>query len=289
VPNDLAFLVELRRRITLPGRGPRGLALAGSTACVAEYFSDSLALADVAGPLAAAGAAPAEIALGPPPRLSVRQRGEMLFHDGRMCFQHWQSCGSCHPDARSDGLNWDLLNDGLGNPKNTKSMLLSHKVRPSMWLGVRPDAESAVRAGITHILFAVRPEEDARAIDEYLKALTPVPSPHLVNGRLSAAAERGKKLFFDARIGCAHCHPEPLYTDQQAHDVGSRGKYDAAGDKFITPTLSEAWRTAPYLHDGRYTTVAELLEAGRHGRQGEAAAKLTPAQVRDLAEFVLSL
>ena len=34
-----------------------------------------------------------------------------------------------------------------------------------------------MRAGITHIQFAVRPEEDAVAIDEYLKTLQPVPSP----------------------------------------------------------------------------------------------------------------
>ena len=59
-----------------------------------------------------------------------------------------------------------------------------------------------MRAGITHILFAVRPEEDAKAIDAYLKSLEPVPSPHLVDGQLNAAAERGKKLFFNATVGC---------------------------------------------------------------------------------------
>ena len=51
------------------------------------------------------------------------------------------------------------------------------------------------------------------AIDEYLKSLQPVPSPHLVDGQLSPAAVRGKELFFSERVGCANCHPAPLYTD----------------------------------------------------------------------------
>ena len=49
------------------------------------------------------------------------RRGEFLFNDGTVCHEHWQSCASCHPDGRGDGLSWDLLNDGAGNPKNTKS------------------------------------------------------------------------------------------------------------------------------------------------------------------------
>ena len=187
-----------------------------------------------------------------------------------------------------DALNWDLMNDGMGNPKNNRSMLLSHRTPPSMWEGVRPTAESAVRSGITHIQFAVRPEADAVAIDEYLKALQPVPSPHLVNGRLSESAERGKALFMSERVGCGVCHPEPLYTDLMMHDVESKGQYDRRAD-FDTPSLVECWRTAPYLHDGHYLTVKELLKQGRHGHTQGAVEKLTEQELNDLVEFVLSL
>ena len=48
VPNDLAFIHELRRRIRLKGNGPRGVAAAGSRVVVAEYFSGSLALVNLA-------------------------------------------------------------------------------------------------------------------------------------------------------------------------------------------------------------------------------------------------
>jgi YVTN family beta-propeller protein len=298
VPNDLAFLVDLRRRIRLQPsllfapqttgplvNGPRGLAVVGSKAYVAIYFSDNLAVVDL-------GPKPEKqvtiVPLGPEPKLTVQRRGYMFFNDADLCFQHWQSCGSCHPDARVDGLNWDLMNDGMGNPKNNKSMLYAHKTSPSMWEGVRPTGESAVRSGITHIQFAVRPEEDAVAIDEYLKALQPVPSPYLVSGQLSEAAKRGKALFMSEKIGCAVCHPEPLYTDLMMHDVESKGPYDRRLE-FDSPSLNECWRTAPYLHDGRYTTIQQLLKEGKHGRKQGAVEKLTDQEINDIAEFVLSL
>ncbi|MCX7008803.1 MAG: YncE family protein, partial [Kiritimatiellaeota bacterium] len=44
VPNDLSFLVDLRRRIKLDGNGPRGLAIIGNEAVTAQYFSDDLAV-----------------------------------------------------------------------------------------------------------------------------------------------------------------------------------------------------------------------------------------------------
>jgi YVTN family beta-propeller protein len=286
VPNDLAFLLGLRHRVHLQGVGPRGIIIVGSTAYVPEYFTDTLDAVD----LAAQPPTPvAHIALGPTPKLSLASRGQMLFESADLCFQKWQSCGSCHPDARADGLNWDLLNDGIGNPKNTRSMLLTQQGGPAMALGVRENAQSAVRAGILHIQFAVRPEEDAQAIDAYLAALRPVPSPYLLNGRLSSAAERGKKIFFDGKVGCARCHPEPMYSDRKAYDVGSNGQYDRPTDKFYTPSLLETWRTAPYMHDGHYLTIKELIVQGKHGGKDGELNGLTEQQIDDLVTFVLSL
>lgn len=273
------------RRIKLPGKGPRALAVAGSKVYVAEYFSDTLAVVDL---LAGDDADVGSIALGPKPQLTVQRQGELLFHDATICYQHWQSCASCHPDGRAEVLNWDLMNDGVGNPKNTKSMLLAHKTPPSMAEGVRPNAEAAVRAGLENILFAERPEAEAAAIDEYLKSLTPVPSPYLVDGRLSPAAQRGKKLFESPEVGCRSCHPPPLYTDLKMHNVDSRSTSEFV-DRFDTPTLVEVWRTAPYLHDGRYKTVKDLLTQGKHGKNRGRVELLTEQEIDDLAEFVLSL
>ena len=286
VPNDLSFLVGVRRRIKLPeaDRGPRAVVVLGTKAYLANYFSDSLSVID----LAAAYPKVETIALGPKQEWTKVRKGEFYFHDATICFQGWQSCASCHPgNARVDGLNWDLLNDGIGNPKNTKSMLLSHVTPPAMSMGVRETAETAVRAGIKHILFTVQPEEIPLAIDEYLKNLKPEPSPYLVKGQLSAAAERGKKLFFTT--GCASCHPQGLFTNLQQYDVGTRCKFDKATETFDSPTLVECWRTAPYLHDGSALTMRDVLTSHNAKDEHGKTSNLTPQQIDDLTEYVLSL
>ena len=296
VPNDLAFLVGLRRRIPVQGRGgwlgadrteangPRGMAIVGNKLYIATYFSDKVAVVDLAADSPRKQVA--LIPLGPQPELTTERFGEMCFHDAWLCFQHWQSCASCHPDARVDGLNWDLMNDGLGNPKNARSMLLAHKTPPAMAAAVRATGEEAVRAGFTHILFTVHSEELYSAVDAYLKSLKPLPSPALVNGQLSEAAKRGKQLFFDSRIGCASCHPAPLYTDLKEYNVGSRSPLDRR-DTFDTPTLIECWRTAPYMHDGHYVTLKQVLKEGKHGQPKNKP--LSEKEIDDLVEFVRSL
>jgi cytochrome c peroxidase len=228
------------------------------------------------------------IPLGPKPVMDPARLGEFYFHDAGLCFQGWQSCASCHPgDGRVDALNWDLLNDGLGNPKNNKSLLLAHRTPPAMSMGIRDTAETAVRAGLRHILFTVQPDAVPAAMDEYLKTLQPVPSPRLVDGQLSPAALRGKEVF--AQAGCAACHPAPLFTDLQPYDVGTRGPLDRPTDRFDTPTLVELWRTAPYLHDGSAATLHEVLTTRNAGDQHGKTSQLTPQQLHDLTEYLLSL
>lgn len=288
VPNDLSFLRDVRRRIKLPTGdwGPRAVVFLGTNVVVANYFSDTVTRVDFGGPVVSC----ATLALGPKPVETIERKGERLFHDAEICFQTWQSCASCHPgDARVDALNWDLLNDGLGNPKNNKSLLLSHRTPPAMSLAVRDTAEVAVRAGIRHILFTVQPEDVAKSMDAYLKALQPVPSPWLKKGKLSAEAQRGKRLFHDSKVGCATCHPDGLFTDLNHYDVGTRNALDGDAPRFDTPTLIEVWRTAPYLHDGSAVTVRELLvERNPHDRHGKTS-HLDSKEIDDLAAYVLSL
>ena len=288
VPNDLSVLVGLRERRPLPegDLGPRGVVVVGRVAYTANYFSDTLSAFALDEPHTKA----ATIPLGPKPPMTAARQGELNFNDARLCFQGWQSCASCHSDdARVDGLDWDLLNDGIGNPKNTKSLLLAFQTPPAMSMGVRESAEEAVRAGLTHILFTVQPPAVSDALDAYLKSLRPVPSPYLVRGRLSAAARRGEKLFRSKETACAQCHLGPLFTNLKSYDVGTIGRFDKASDKFDTPTLVELWRTAPYLHDGSAATLRDVLTTANKNNQHGKTSNLSADQLNDLIAYLLSL
>lgn len=291
VPNDLSFLVTIRRRIKVDADGPRGVLALPGRLLAACYFADKLASINLNEPQLKSTLHD----LGNPVDLTKdrARRGEMLFNDGSMCFQQWQSCASCHPDARSDALNWDLLNDGIGNPKQSKSMLYAYLTPPTMITGIRPDLQACVRKGMTHIQFVVRPEEDALCVDEYLMSLRPVPSPYLHDGSLSRAARRGKKLF--EKAGCIECHPidgkgpnnDSLYTDMKKHELLGTGNEEKT--EFDTPTLVEIWRTAPYLYDGRALTMEEVLTTANPKDIHGATSELKPEEIKDLAEYILSL
>lgn len=281
--NDLTFLYRngLKRRYSSGGLGPCGIAAAsdGTRAWVANYFSDTVSVLD-----AERGKLLATVALGPEPKMDLVRRGELLFGDARLCFQQWQTCESCHPQGRADGLMWDLLNDGLGNPKNTKALLLAGKTPPMMALGIREDLRMAARSGVRFILFRQPEEADVDALVAYINALQPERGPAVPKD----AVERGRKLFNDPVVGCASCHPAPLYTNLKPYDVGTRGRYDR-GDEFDTPTLVELWRSAPYLHDGSAVTIMDVLTtANREDKHGKTS-HLTEQQLRDLEAFLSSL
>ncbi|GHT44540.1 hypothetical protein FACS189454_02270 [Planctomycetales bacterium] len=305
VPNDLSFLVGMKKRVSLDGKGARAVAVSGDNVYVGMYFSDTVVKVDTKSnaktviPVGARELGPAD--------LDAVRRGQMWWNDATLCFQKWQSCASCHPDARMDGYNWDLLNDDLGNPKNAKSLLYSPFTTPSMWQAVRDNPEldkklkrkvwnseeqglQCITTGFQFIQFVMPDPEKCKDIDLFLRAEKAVPSPYLADGKLSAKAERGKKVFEDDKVGCAKCHlPNRYYTDQKSHDVNTKCYFDRTNE-FDTPTLHEIWRTAPYMHDGRYKTVYDVIKIGQHGdgEYGDVAG-LSDEQIDALVEYVLSL
>ena len=272
---DLRFLYGLRKRIPLVGNGPRAMALADGKVYVPTYFSDTLNVVDLASLDVAVAA------WNPARTETTAQVGERVFNDAAFCFQNWQSCNGCHPgDARTDGMNWDLMNDGIGNSKNCKSLLFSIQTPPSMISGIRASAVIANRKGFTHIQFSNIPEELALAVDAYTGGLVPVPSPLLVDGKLSAKAEEGRKVF--EKLGCGECHSGPYFTDMKMHRIGADIEFDAGWD---TPTLREVWRTAPYLFDGRAATMKEVFTTHKHGIEK----KVSDKDIDALVEYVNSL
>ncbi|MDE5944175.1 MAG: YVTN family beta-propeller repeat-containing protein [Rikenella sp.] len=276
---DLRFLYGARQRVKVEGNGPRRMAVSadGGRLYVPTYFSDTLNVLDVA----------TDAVVDAVPLVAGRtetdvQAGERIFNDAAYCFQNWQSCNGCHPgEARSDGMNWDLMNDGIGNPKNCKSLLYSHFTPPCMISGIRADAAIADRKGFTHIQFYDIPEEMAVQVDAYVKSLRAVPSPYLVDGRLSEKALAGKAVY--DKLKCGDCHNGEYYTDMQMHRIGADIEFEKGWD---TPTLREVWRTAPYLFDGRAATMREVFEVHRHGIEDK---KVSAKEIDALVEYVNSL
>jgi cytochrome c5 len=205
-------------------------------------------------------------------------------------------------------MYWDLLNDGVGNTKNTKSLLMSALTPPVMWRGVRADARTAIKAGIHHIQFgAAKPDpKHAEAIEAYLRHMPVEPSPHLnaeqletpknqdascakchlpgvPRGTLTAAAQRGK-LIFEGKGGCETCHPHPLFTIRKSVDAGL-----GTGVQYDVPSLVELWRTAPYLHSGDaldlHETITDFNFLNRRGN----TQSLTADEIDDLVEYLRSL
>ncbi|WP_291582489.1 cytochrome D1 domain-containing protein [Bacteroides sp.] len=272
---DLRFLYGLRKRIPLEGNGPRKMILENGKLYIPTYFADILNIVDTQ------TIEITSVNLNPDREESAENKGERYFNDASHCFQNWQSCNGCHPgDARTDGMNWDLMNDGVGNSKNCKSLLFSHPTPPSMISGIRETAEWAVRAGFKFIQFFDITEEDAVCVDAYLKSLQPVPSPYLVNGELSDLAKEGRKVF--EKLKCTECHSGPYYTDLKMHRIGEDIEFEKGWD---TPTLREVWRTAPYLFDGRAATMEDVFKVYKHGIEK----KISQKEIKALTEYVNSL
>ena len=272
---DLRFLYGLRKRIPLKGNGPRKMIMENGKLYIPTYFADILNIVDTQ------TTEITSVNLNPDREESAENKGERYFNDASHCFQNWQSCNGCHPgDARTDGMNWDLMNDGVGNSKNCKSLLFSHPTPPSMISGIRETAEWAVRAGFKFIQFFDITEEDAVCVDAYLKSLQPVPSPYLVNGELSDLAKEGRKVF--EKLKCTECHSGPYYTDLKMHRIGEDIEFEKGWD---TPTLREVWRTAPYLFDGRAATMEDVFKVHKHGIEKKVSQK----EIKALTEYVNSL
>jgi cytochrome c peroxidase len=87
---------------------------------------------------------------------------------------------------------------------------------------------------------------------------------------LTATEQRGSDLFF-GEAHCADCHELPNFQDHSVINIGldrislDRGLGGRTGlarhmGQFKTPTLRNIAVTAPYMHDGRFATLEEVVE-----------------------------
>jgi cytochrome c peroxidase len=89
--------------------------------------------------------------------------------------------------------------------------------------------------------------------------------------KMSAEERRGWNIF--QAIKCTNCHDGVLFSDQQYHNVGigmdqkepDVGRFKVTNNAkdtgaFMTPTLRDVARSAPYFHDGSAATLEEAVD-----------------------------
>jgi len=126
-------------------------------------------------------------------------------------------------------------------------------------------------------------------------------------GAISASAQRGADLFFGERGDCFHCHGAFNFTDNRFHNTGldsvtiDEGRYrvtnnEADKGKFKTPTLRNIALTSPYMHDGRFFTLEEVVQHYNSGGKPHPNRDplmrplgLTSMDVQDIVAFLESL
>ena len=129
----------------------------------------------------------------------------------------------------------------------------------------------------------ISPERIGLAIEAFLLTLTSFDSKFDKAQRgeatLTADEQRGFDLFMmerEPRLGtmgadCFHCHGGALFSDHQFHNNGLKITDADTGRErvtksfldrgsFVTPSLRNIALTAPYMHDGRFATLEEVID-----------------------------
>jgi cytochrome c peroxidase len=154
----------------------------------------------------------------------------------------------------------------------------------------------------------------ARALASYVRTLVAASSPfdRFLDGNrraLGIEAVRGLAIF-RGKGGCTACHAGPTLSDERFHNTGvawrSGGPADEgrarvtgeAADRgaFKTPSLREVTRTGPYMHDGSFATLEQVIDyydAGARANPGLDSRirplHLSAGERRDLRAFLGSL
>ena len=240
-----------------------------------------------------------------------------LLHGKRLFFSSarsdlaqaaWISCNTCHVEGEHDGRTWLLQYLGSVPPgeqpiirRNTTSLLGMIETYPLRWSAEwdeSADSEFSVRFeqfgsglidGDMHPTLGT--PNQGRSYDLDCLALF-IDSLAILarNHTLSEAELRGKNIFESPQTQCADCHPAPLYTDLQVHDIGTAdGPGEWFGPLIDTPTLRFLYDSAPYLHDGSATTLLDVLITANSTDEHGVTSHLSGPELDDLVQFLLSL
>jgi cytochrome c peroxidase len=277
-----------RRRWAVPA-GPTGVALdsLGQRLVVWSQFDQALSVIDLSE--GSPQKRPVTLALSRKAKTATEgdlALGRKLFHaaGNPAISQDGRTCASCHPDGRDDALTW-ATPDG---PRNTPMLAgRLQKTGPFGWNGSASSVPEHLHQTFQRLQGSGLQEHELAALDAFLHAMH---TPRLrapAAGSEAQKVARGKEIFQSAEAACASCHrTDDAFIDRTRHDVGSQAKADRDAS-FDTPTLRFVGATAPYFHDGRYSTLHEML-LGHDGKMGRTS-HLSPADLDALEAYLKTL
>jgi cytochrome c peroxidase len=231
------------------------------------------------------------------PNAELIAEGKHLFRDP-VLFQNGVSCQSCHTEG---GANADLgtqmhptsAGDFVG-PRDPPALWGIAETAPYLWTGSEPSLEALLTRLIRNFFKDGNPTgERVAALAAYLRSLDP-PVSSFDLGTMSSAALRGQRLF-QGKAGCISCHMGPLLTDNRLHNTlvpqapgaNDPGSADVP-HAFNTPQLRDVANTAPYMHNGAFATLRQVVEF-YDKTASTAPLHLTDQEMDDLVAYLNAL
>ncbi|MDF1563299.1 MAG: hypothetical protein P1V51_09655 [Deltaproteobacteria bacterium] len=270
------------------GARPTGLAVRGdlSAAYVHNAFDYSISVVERQGERLVTTN---EIVFNEPQLTPAQENGRRLFYsavDPRMTEPDLGgvSCSSCHPDGRTDSLNWSLAGGRINpiDPDNrigiqTPALWDLADTAPFAWDGSSPDLDSLAHVMVSWMGGRGLAQTEAEDILAYMDTISPPDNP-AAEILPQAQLDEGRILF---QSNCAGCHAGTSFTDGQQHPTAS------GGGLVNTPTLKGVFATGPYLHDGSARTLQEAFSRGL--QTGHNADGLNAVQKEALEVYLKTL
>ncbi len=229
-------------------------------------------------------------------------QGRAMFNDPALA-KRGESCGGCHTIGTTNAaLGTTPHFDADGKvifARDPPTLVDAAKTPPYGWIGGAATLREMVLNTIfTHFKDGVsQPEdktaEEAAALVAYISSIR-APTSSFDQGTMSAAALRGEALF-QGKGACIACHGGPAFTDNGLHNtlVPNRPGWNDPGatfppGAFNTPTLRDVRNSAPYMHNGVFNTLREVVDF-YNSRSSIAPLRLTPAEIDDLVAYLEAL
>ncbi|MEZ4322125.1 MAG: c-type cytochrome [Myxococcota bacterium] len=187
------------------------------------------------------------------------------------------SCASCHFEGRNDGLTWTFSSGERQTPSLAGQVSATAPVTwTSQVESVAHEARITTEARMGGNGLSDAQLNNIAAFVEW----TRIPDTAM-HGSDDPAIARGLALFQRADVGCSSCHAGQAFTDNRHYDMLGLTQVN-------TPTLLGVAASAPYFHDGRAATLADVLEWSRNGQMGDTS-MLSDAEMSDLEAYLRSL